>query len=54
MKIIKNNQIKEQPGNNELLLSKEREIFENIYDEIFCKRDELSKNIDYGELVFIV
>ena len=30
---------------NELLLSKEREIFKNIYNEIFDKIEELNKKI---------
>ena len=34
---------KKQLGNNELLLSKEREIFKNIYNKRFNKITELSK-----------
>ena len=43
-----------QPGNNELLLSKEREIFKNIYNKRLNKIDQLSKIIDYGDLKFII
>ena len=43
-----------QQGNNELLLSKEREIFKNIYNKRLDKIDELSRKIDYGNLKFIV
>ena len=43
-----------QPGNNELLLSKVREIFKNIYNERLDKIDELSKTIDDGELKLII
>ena len=43
-----------QPGNNELLLSKVREIFKNIYNERLDKIDELSKAIDYVDLKFII
>ena len=49
MKAIKDN--KKQVANinadykNELLLSKEREIFKNIYNEIFDKIEELNKKI---------
>ena len=34
-----------KPGNNELLLSKEREIFKNIYTKRLDKIDELSKKM---------
>ena len=34
---------KEQVGNNEILLSKEKEIFKNIYNKRLDKIDELSK-----------
>ena len=51
-KAIKNHKI--QLGNNELLLTKEREIFKNIYNERLNKIDHLSKIIDYGDLKFIV
>ena len=34
-----------QPGNNELLLLKEREIFKNIYNKRIDKIDELSKKV---------
>ena len=43
-----------QPGNNELLLTKEREIFKNIYNKKIDKINELSKTIDYGDLKFII
>ena len=39
---------------NELLLSKEREIFKNIYNERFDKIEELFKISDYDNLHFIV
>ena len=39
---------------NELLLSKKREIFQNIYNKRLDNIDELSKAIDYGDLKFIV
>ena len=39
---------------NELLLSKERKIFKNIYKEKINKIDELSKKIDYHNLKYIV
>ena len=45
---------KNQPGNNELLLSKEREIYKNIYNKRLDKIDELSKKIDHDDLKFIV
>ena len=45
---------KKELDDNELLLSKEREAFKNIYDERFSEVDELSKKIDYGDLKFIV
>ena len=36
------------------MLSKEKEIFKNIYNKRLNKIDELSKKIDYGDLIFIV
>ena len=42
------------PCNNELLPSKEREIFKNIYNKRLNKIDELFKTIDYGDLRFII
>ena len=36
------------------MLSKEREIFKNIYIKRLNKKDELSKKVDYGNLKFIV
>ena len=36
------------------MLSKEREIFKNIYKKRLDKIDELSKKIDYGDLKLIV
>ena len=55
MKIIKKNwKIRNQLDNNELLLSKEREIFKNIYSKRLNKIDDLSKTIVYGDLNFIV
>ena len=54
-KIKKKKQLyKKQPGNNELLLSKEREILKNIYNKTLDKIDELLKKIDYGDLEFII
>ena len=48
-------QNKKQPGNNDqVLLSKEREIFKNIYNKRLDKIDELSKKLNYGDLKFIV
>ena len=41
IKAIKHN--KKQRGNTVLLISKEREIFKNIYNQRFDKMDELSK-----------
>ena len=32
----------------------EREIFKNIYNQRLDKIDALSKNVDYGDLKFIV
>ena len=46
-----------QPGNNELLLSKEREIFKNIYNKRLDKTDELSKSfiiVTWNSLVVVV
>ena len=52
MKLIVGN--KKQLGNNELLLSKEREIFKNTYNKRLEKIDELSKKDDTENLKFIV
>ena len=59
IKAIKGN--RKQPVNtnanyhkNELLLSKEREIFKNIYKERIDKIEELNKKINYDDLNFIV
>ena len=55
MKIDKQIDIKKQQlGNGELLLGKEREICKNIYHERLDKIDELSKKIHYGDMKFIV
>ena len=57
IKAIKHNKKQldnKQRGNTELLLSKEREIFKNIYNQRFDKMDELSKKNDYGDLKFTV
>ena len=55
MKIDKQIDIKKQQlGNGELLLGKEREICKNIYHERLYKIDELSKKIHYGDMKFIV
>ena len=43
-----------QPGDNELFLSKEREIFKNIYNKRLDKIHQLSKTIDYGDLKKVV
>ena len=40
--------------NNELLISKEREIFKNIYNEILNKIEELDKKINYDDLIFLL
>ena len=53
LKVIKNLDNK-QLENNELLISKERQIFKDIYSKRVDKVDELSKKIDYGNLKFIV
>ena len=45
---------KKQLGNNELLLSKEREIFKNTFNKRLEKIDELSKKDDTENLKFIV
>ena len=48
-------QNKKQPGNNDqVLLSKGREIFKNIYNKRLDKIDESSKKLNYGDLKFIV
>ena len=39
---------------NELLLSKKKEIFKNIYSERLDRIDELTKKNNYDELNFIV
>ena len=39
---------------NKLLLSKEREIFKNIYNKRLDKIEELNKKIDYDNLKYIV
>ena len=36
------------------MLSKETEIFKNIYNKRLSKTDELFKTIDYGDLKFII
>ena len=40
--------------NKLLLLSREREIFKNIYNKRLCKKEELSKKIDYSNLKYTV
>ena len=40
--------------NKLLLLSREREIFKNIYNKRLCKTKELSKKIDYNNLKYTV
>ena len=51
---------KKQPANindyykNKLLLSKEREIFENIYNERLDRIKELNKKIDHNNLKYTV
>ena len=45
---------KTQLSNNELLLSKEREIFKTIYNKRLNKIDELSRKMDYIDLKFII
>ena len=39
---------------NKLLLSREREIFKNIYNKRLNKIEELSKKIDYNNLKYTV
>ena len=39
---------------NKLLLSKEREIFKNIFNKRLDKIEELSKKNDYNNLKYIV
>ena len=39
---------------NKLLLSKEREMFKNIYNEGLDKIKELKKKIDYNNLKYII
>ena len=36
------------------MLSKEREIFKDIYNKRLDNIDELSKTIDYGDLKFVI
>ena len=46
-----------QPGNNELLVLKEREIFKNIYNKRINKMDELSKKmimVTWNSLLIVV
>ena len=38
---------------NKLLIPNEREIFKNIYNKRLYKIEELDKNIDYDNLIFI-
>ena len=45
---------KKQLGKNELLLSKEKAIFKNIYNKRLDKVDKLSKKIDCDGLKFIL
>ena len=59
LKDLRNNKKKPQIHNtddykNELLISKEREIFKNIYNERLDKIEELTKRIDHNDLNFIV
>ena len=39
---------------NKLLLSKEREIFNDIYDKRLDKIEKLNEKIDYGNLEYVV
>ena len=39
---------------NKLLLSKERQIFKNIYNERLGKIEELNRKVDYNNLKYIV
>ena len=50
IKVIEENkkQLYNKPGNDELLLSKEREMFKITYKKRLDKIDELSKGTDYG------
>ena len=45
---------KDDDYKNKLLLSKEREIFKNIYNKRLDKIKELSKKIDYNNLKYTV
>ena len=59
LKDLRNNKKNPQIHNtddykNELLISKEREIFKNIYNERLDKIEELTKRIDHNDLNFIV
>ena len=45
---------KDDDYKNKLLLSKEREIFKNIYNKRLDKIEELNNNIDYNNLNYVV
>ena len=49
-----NNNNNDDDYKNKLLLSKEREIFRNIYNERLNKIEELNKKIDYNDLKYTV
>ena len=49
-----NNNNNDDDYKNKLLLSKEREIFRNIYNERLNKMEELNKKIDYNDLKYTV
>ena len=50
---IKGNDTNEYFYENELLLSKEREIFKNIYNERLNRLEEFTKKINYDDLKFV-
>ena len=54
IKPIQDNNNKDDGYKNKLLLSKEREIFKNVYNERLDKIEELNKKIDYDNLKYTV
>ena len=52
IKAIQVNSNNDDDYKNRLLLSKEREIFKNIYNERLDKIEELNKKIDYNDLKY--
>ena len=45
---------KDDDYKDKLLLSREREIFKDIYNKILAKIEELNNNIDYNNLNYVV